>query len=501
MSKCPFLSVHQLTREIRYDAEGRVTEEKETPSQELRECLESQCEIYDRQAGKCSLPAMEGRTQPAEGAAPGEELLGTLKAILAETKEARENAAASQLHVLKKAETTNEILGGLREKVGERGGVDLSPVQSALAEMKVALDQSQAKFGDILELMLEEQQKRAGENGGLQEALAPLLQSAGEIRDGLSANNSKFTDILELMLEEQQKRSAESGGIKEQLAPLLQAMAEIKESLMLNQGKFGDILELILEDQQKRASQGDRETELLAEISQKQDRVSGALERGLNADSLNEGLSRIMDRSAEYLKSLSDSDAVRQARLGEVEQQLIKLQQSIQDLIEGQRNEQRDVSNERRRQRANEHNDRGVMLFHRRELAAAEAEFRKALDIRPDFAEACNNLGLTLSDLGKKDEAVASFRQAIELAPDAPEAYNNLGCLYRVRKDYQQAVELFNQAIAKREDYSLAYFNLGVAYEELEKFDLAVKSWEKVLNLQPTHEEARRKLASYRARR
>ncbi len=497
MSKCPFLSVHKVIREIKYDSEGRVTEEKETPSQELKDCLESQCEIYDQQAGKCSLPAMEGRG-PASG---GDELISTLKAILAEIKETRENAAAAQLHVLKKAETTNEILSGLKEKAGEPAGIDLGPLQAALSEMKAALDQNQAKFGDILELMLEDQQKRAGEGGGLQEVLAPMMQNAVEIKEALAAGQSKFTDILELMLEDQQKRSAEGVGLKDQLAPLVQGMSEIKEALMLNQGKFGDILELILEDQQKRASQGDREAELLAEISQKQGLVAETLGRGLNADSLNEGLSRMMDRSGEYLKSLSEADAVRQARLEQVEQQLIKLQQSILELIEGQRNEQRDVSNERRRQRANEHNDRGVMLFHRRELSASEAEFRKALDIRPDFAEAFNNLGLTLSDLGKKDEAVAAFRKAIELSPDAPEAYNNLGCLYRIRKDYQQAVELFNQAIAKREDYSLAYFNLGVAYEELEKFDLAIKAWERVLSLQPTHEEARRKLASYRARR
>jgi tetratricopeptide (TPR) repeat protein len=474
-----------------------VTEEKETPSQELRDCLESQCEIYDQPAGKCSLPAMEGRSL----ASGGDELISTLKAILAETKEARENAAAAQLHVLKKAETTNEILIGLKDKAGEPSGIDLGPLQSALSEMKAALDQNQAKFGDILELMLEDQQKRAAESGDLQKVLAPLLQNAAEIKEALAAGQTKFTDILELMLEDQQKRSTEGAGLKDQLAPLIQGMSDIKDALMLNQGKFGDILELILEDQQKRASQGDREAELLAEISQKQERMAEALGRGLNADSLNDGLSRMMDRSGEYLKSLSEADAVRQARLEQVEQQLIKLQQSILELIEGQRNEQRDVSNERRRQRANEHNDRGVMLFHRRELSAAEAEFRKALDIRPDFAEACNNLGLTLSDLGKKDEAVAAFRKAIELSPDAPEAYNNLGCLYRIRKDYQQAVELFNQAIAKREDYSLAYFNLGVAYEELEKFDLAIKAWERVLSLQPTHEEARRKLASYRARR
>lgn len=455
MNKCPFLSVHTTIREIKYDSEGNITEEKETPQLELRECLEAQCEIFDGTAGKCSLPTIDSKLQPpGSGSSANEEQLTILKSILVETKEARENAAASQLHVLKKAEATNELLSSLKEKMSSVGGVDLGPVQNSLTELKASLDQ----------------------------------------------NQTKFTDILELILEDQQNRAAQ-GGLKDNLAPVLQSAIDIKDALVLNQNKFGDILELILEDQQNRAAQSGRETELLAEISQKQEKMVEALGKGLNTDSLNEGLAKMMDQSGEYLKSLSEADAVRQSRLEEMEKQLIKLQQTMQELLEGQRNEQRDVSNERRRQKANEHNDRGVMLFHRRELAAAEAEFQKALDIRPDFAEAYNNIGLTLSDLGKKEESVEAFKKAIELAPDAPEAYNNLGCLYRIKKDYQQAVELFNQAIAKREDYSLAYFNLGVAYEELEKFEMAVKAWEKVLHLQPTHEEARRKLASYRARR
>jgi len=331
--------------------------------------------------------------------------------------------------------------------------------------------------------------------------LGPVQNSLADLRSSLDQNQAKFTDILELILEDQQNRAAQ-GGLKDNLAPMLQSTSDIKEALVLNQNKFGDILELILEDQQNRAAQGSRETELLAEISQKQERMVEALGQGLNADSLNEGLAKMMDRSGEYLKSLSEADAARQSRLEEMEKQLIKLQLDHAGAFGGPvATEQRDISNERRRQKANEHNDRGVMLFHRRELAAAEAEFHRVLDIRPDFAEAYNNLGLTLSDLGKKEEAVEAFKKAIDLSPEAPEAYNNLGCLYRIKKDYQQAVELFNQAIAKREDYSLAYFNLGVAYEELEKFELAIKAWEKVLNLQPTHEEARRKLASYRARR
>jgi tetratricopeptide (TPR) repeat protein len=534
MNKCPFLAVHKITREIKYDVDGKVTEEKETPSAEIKECLQTECELFDNIAGKCSLPIIESQLQ-LSGGAVNEELMGVLKSILSETREARENAAASQLHVLKKAENANEILAGLREKMASGGTADLSPLQGALTDIKSSLDINQSKFSDILELMLEDQQKRSVSGTGIKEEISPALQGLSEIKDAVnsgftgmskglsgedlkeqfspmmqqlteikeSLNNSqtKFSDIMELMLDDQQKRSAESSVLKDTFSPVVQGLSDIKEALTLSQNKFGDILELMLEDQQRKASQSGREAELLSEISQKQDSLVDALTRGLNAEAFSQNLSEIFEKANSHLNSLGQSDASRQSKLEQIEGQLLKLHTTMQDVLDGQRNEQRDVSNERRRQKANDYNDRGVMLFHRRELAAAEAEFSKALDVRPDFAEAFNNLGLTLSDLGKREEAVESFKKAIDLAPDAPEAYNNLGCLYRVKKDYQQAVEFFNQAIAKREDYSLAYYNLGTAYEELEKFDLAIKAWEKVLTLQPTHEEARRKLASYRARR
>jgi Flp pilus assembly protein TadD len=47
--------------------------------------------------------------------------------------------------------------------------------------------------------------------------------------------------------------------------------------------------------------------------------------------------------------------------------------------------------------------------------------------LKPDFAEAHNNLGNTLKELGRLDEAEASYNQAIALKPDYAEAHRNLG--------------------------------------------------------------------------
>ena len=52
---------------------------------------------------------------------------------------------------------------------------------------------------------------------------------------------------------------------------------------------------------------------------------------------------------------------------------------------------------------------------------------RRALELKPDFAEAHNNLGLVLREQGRPDEAVACYRRAVELKPDYVETHNNLG--------------------------------------------------------------------------
>ncbi|MDP1774190.1 MAG: tetratricopeptide repeat protein, partial [Methylobacter sp.] len=51
---------------------------------------------------------------------------------------------------------------------------------------------------------------------------------------------------------------------------------------------------------------------------------------------------------------------------------------------------------------------------------------RRALQIKPDYAEAHSNLGNTLKDLGQLDEAEASYRRALQLKPNFETAFSNL---------------------------------------------------------------------------
>ena len=53
-----------------------------------------------------------------------------------------------------------------------------------------------------------------------------------------------------------------------------------------------------------------------------------------------------------------------------------------------------------------------------RNLDGAVASFSKAVQIRPGFAPAHNNLGVALKDQGRLPEAVASFSKAVQIKPD-----------------------------------------------------------------------------------
>ena len=60
-------------------------------------------------------------------------------------------------------------------------------------------------------------------------------------------------------------------------------------------------------------------------------------------------------------------------------------------------------------------------------FAWAISENRRAISLRPDYAEAHSNRGNVLKDLGRLDEAMASYDRAIRLKPDYAEAHSSRG--------------------------------------------------------------------------
>ena len=62
----------------------------------------------------------------------------------------------------------------------------------------------------------------------------------------------------------------------------------------------------------------------------------------------------------------------------------------------------------------------------KKDLDAAIAHYRQALQINPELALAHNNLGMALRSKGQSVEAVEHFRHVLRIEPDNQQARRNL---------------------------------------------------------------------------
>jgi type IV pilus assembly protein PilF len=113
--------------------------------------------------------------------------------------------------------------------------------------------------------------------------------------------------------------------------------------------------------------------------------------------------------------------------------------------------------------------------------------FKKAIDLRPDFPDAYNNMGTLYSQKMDWDNAMKCFEKAASniLYRTPHFAYHNMGLVHFNRKDYQKAIELYQKAISLSPEYEPAYFDLAKVYELLEENDKAFDTYEKIIDLVP----------------
>jgi tetratricopeptide (TPR) repeat protein len=89
----------------------------------------------------------------------------------------------------------------------------------------------------------------------------------------------------------------------------------------------------------------------------------------------------------------------------------------------------------------------GNALAGRGQVDKAIAHYRKALEIKPDFADAQNNLGAALAGRGRVDEAITHYRKAVEIKPDLAKAHYNLALALADHGRPDEAIDHFQKAL------------------------------------------------------
>src|SRR5262249_40675713 len=101
----------------------------------------------------------------------------------------------------------------------------------------------------------------------------------------------------------------------------------------------------------------------------------------------------------------------------------------------------------------------------------ALAHFDQALRLRPDYAEAHNNLGIVYVKQGKLEEAIACFRQSLQERPSYPKAHNNLGNALIAQLRLDEALAHLQEALRLDPISPDAHMNLGIALLLLGNFE------------------------------
>lgn len=132
-------------------------------------------------------------------------------------------------------------------------------------------------------------------------------------------------------------------------------------------------------------------------------------------------------------------------------------------------------------------NNRGYALGKSKRWSEAIVAFKRAIELKPDYAEAHSNLGWAYNNLANFQAALEPLKKAIQLKPDLPEGHFNIGITYTRLNQKKEALAEFQKTIQLRPNWPAAQNNLGHAYGNLGRWKQAIAAHKEAIRLKPDY--------------
>ncbi|HJQ26326.1 MAG TPA: winged helix-turn-helix domain-containing protein [Blastocatellia bacterium] len=127
-------------------------------------------------------------------------------------------------------------------------------------------------------------------------------------------------------------------------------------------------------------------------------------------------------------------------------------------------------------QLAEAHSSLALVLFrHEWNWVEAERQFKRAIELDPDYAIAHHYYGRYLSAVGRLDEAIGEVKRAQELDPVSLRISTTLAELFYLDRRYSEAIAQFRKTLEMDPNFASAHEFLSLAYEQQQLYKEAVE--------------------------
>jgi TolB-like protein/Tfp pilus assembly protein PilF len=113
------------------------------------------------------------------------------------------------------------------------------------------------------------------------------------------------------------------------------------------------------------------------------------------------------------------------------------------------------------------------------DFAGAETEYKQAIQLAPNNAEAHYSYGNFLVAMGRNEEALNELRIAQQFEPSSMTIASNIGWTLYIAGRFDEAEIQIKQLIAREPNFARGYTVLGEIYQEQGKFDESIAAFQK----------------------
>ncbi len=133
---------------------------------------------------------------------------------------------------------------------------------------------------------------------------------------------------------------------------------------------------------------------------------------------------------------------------------------------------------------------KGLELYQKGNITESITFYNKAIELKPDYAQAYFELANSFLAIGKNREVIACYKKYLDIDPNHAGVYNRMGCLLKSSGKTELAVTCFKKALEIEPAFYAAYNNLGNAFMDINKINEAGRCYKKALELNPKYAEA-----------